>query len=63
MTSPFPKIQRTSLSLCNKNFSVSKTIAINANISKNLNLKNKIIAYDNINEQIINQIIKNAKDK
>ena len=63
MTSPFPKIPRSSLRLCNKNISFPKKIDINTSFSKNLNLRNKIFAYDNINDKIINMIFRNIKEK
>ena len=63
MNSPFPKIPRSSLRLCNKNISFPKKIDINTTFSKNLDLRNKIFAYDNINDKIINMIFRNIKEK
>ena len=53
ITSPFPKIPRRSLSLCNKNISFPKKIEINTNLSKDLTIRHKIFSYDNINVEII----------
>ena len=61
MISPFPKLTRKSLSLCNKNNSFPKKIAINNNLTKNKNFIDKLFTYDNINNEIVDKIINNIK--
>ena len=62
MISPFPKITRSSLNLCNKK-SLPKKINIDSNLAKNETFRNKVFAYDNFNARIIDKIINNLKNK
>ena len=57
MISPFHKIARTSLNLCNKNISFTKEIYMNDNLTKNIKFLTKLFSYDNINKVIVDKII------
>ena len=59
INSPFPKIERNNIWLCNKTYDFQKRIFINSIILKNETIINMFLNYDYTNPNIILKIFKN----
>ena len=62
MISPFPKIQRRNLGLCNNKINFTKKISLNTNLSKNEKFKKKLFLFDNLNSKVFKEIYKNVNN-
>ena len=63
MVSPFSRIKRRNLGLCNKNINITKKISINTNLSKNEKFKKTLYSFDKLNSRVINEIFKNIENR